>query len=80
MRNHQYAAAISRKIVFKPAERFHVQMVGWLVEEKEIRLEQQQACQTKPGLFSAAERIYVLLVLAGLEAESVQDAGNHAFP
>ena len=80
VRDDQHAAAVGGQIVFKPGERLHVQVVGRLIQQQQIGLLQQQPRQAQTRLLTAGEGIDVLIILAGLEAQAVEHAGNHALP
>ena len=71
MGNDEHAAPIGSEVVFKPLQRFHVQMVCRFVQQQQLRLLQQEPCKAEPRLFTAAEGIDALLVLALAEAKAI---------
>ena len=56
MRNDQHRAAIAAHKAFQPLQRLHVEVVGRLIEQQQIRLAQQQRRQAQAGFLAAAER------------------------
>ena len=80
MGDDQHAAFIGRQIVFQPLQRFHIQMVGRLVQQQQIGLLQKKAREAEPRLLTAAERVYPLIILRGVESQTIEHTGNHALP
>ena len=52
-----YAAAVSLKVCLQPGNGFHVQVVGGLVKEKDIRFGQQELAQGHPGFLAAGQGV-----------------------
>ena len=55
MAHHKDRAPIGFQVGFQPSHGFQIQMVGWLVQNQQVRAFQQQPGQTQPGLFPAGK-------------------------
>ena len=58
VRDDEHRAGIARQVVLQPFERDDVEVVGRLVEEQQVGLDEQQPRQPQPRLLPAAERCH----------------------
>ena len=75
MADHQHRARVALEVIFQPFHGSKVQVVGGLVQNKHIRLFQQQLRQTQPRQLAAGEHRNVLLPCILRKAH----AGQHLF-
>ena len=52
MGNDDYAAAVGLKVCLQPGDGFHIQVVGGLVKEQDVRLGQQKLAQGYAGFLA----------------------------
>ena len=71
--NDEQRFRISAQVLLEPIERVGIEMVGRLVEDENIGLDEKQTNEREARSFAAAERIDGLVLLAFGEAE----AGEH---
>ena len=69
VRDHKHALFVLYEVVFKPAERFDIEMVGRLVEHKDIRLAAELNRQGESCLLSSREKLDVLFYRVLVKAE-----------
>ena len=55
MGDDKYSTRIIQKISFQPGDAFHIEVVGWLIEEKDIRFGDQEFAECDTGLLSTGE-------------------------
>ena len=55
VRHDEYSAAIGAEIVFKPHDSLEVEVVGRLIENKQIRLFKEKLSDTETCFFASAE-------------------------
>ena len=53
MRDHQHSACIFLKVVFEPIDAFSIQVVGWLVQQQDARLLDQQTGEGNTAFLAA---------------------------
>ena len=56
MRDDQHRAVVIGQKTLQPIQRDDVQVIGWLIQQEQVRLGQEQARQPQPRLLPAAER------------------------
>jgi hypothetical protein len=54
-------AGVTRKVLLKPVNAFGIQVIGWLVEQEDVGLLQQQSRQGDPPALTAGKVVYNLL-------------------
>ncbi|MNN53928.1 hypothetical protein D3C81_1687160 [compost metagenome] len=72
----QNAAGITTQIILQPGERFDVQMVGRLIQHKQIRRLEQNAGQSQPCLLSSAKCGNRCIRREFTKAHTVQNTAN----
>ena len=75
MADHQHGPGVALEVIFQPFHGGKVQMVRGLVQNEDIRLFQQQLCQTQPRQLTTGEHRNVLL--PGILRKA--HAGQHLF-
>ena len=73
MGNGQDGALEGLDVGFQPLHAVQVQMVGRLVQQKDVGLFQQQTSQVDAGLLAAGEGVEFLLALVGGDGQTVAD-------
>ena len=75
MADHQHRTGVTLEVIFQPFHGGKIQVVGGLVQNEDVRLFQQQLCQTQSCQFAAGEHRNVLLPCILRKAH----AGQHLF-
>ena len=70
MTRHNECPAASTQGHFEPLDRFYIQMVGWLVEEEEVWISDDESRQGNSGLLSSRESRGGLSVSRSWEPET----------
>src|ERR1017187_5953928 len=58
MCDKNYCAWKPLEKLFEPADRFRVKMVGWFVEQEQVRLSHQRPAKRPPPFLAARKRTY----------------------
>ena len=74
MGNNKYSTRIVQKIGLQPGDTFHVQMVGRLIEKKNVRLGDQKLTKRNTCLLSAGESFYLLVEVFFGKTKTLEDA------
>ena len=75
----KYGSRIIQKVVFQPGDALHIQMVGGLVQKKNIRTGEKQLAKGYPGLLSSGKDSHFLAEILFAESQTLQDSGKLAF-
>ena len=70
MADHHHGAFVTLQPGFQPYQRVQVQVVGWLVEQQQIRWAHQRARQLQAHAPAAGEAVDRVLELGGFEAQA----------
>ena len=65
---------------FQPGDGMHVQMVGGLVQQDDIRAGEEQLPEGDSRLLSAGQSVHLFVKFRFFKAQSFEDAGDLAFP
>src|SRR5262245_6593436 len=74
MGNNQKCKFITCQIILEPFDRFHVQMIGRLVEQQDVRSNEQEPCQSKTIFFTPRQVLGALSQVFLSKAQSEQNA------
>ena len=75
----EYGSGIIQKVIFQPCDALHIQMVGGLVQKKNIRTGEKQLAQGYPRLLSSGKDSHFLAEIFFAESQTLQDSGKLAF-
>ena len=73
--DHKDRTGVALEVAFQPFHRGKIQVVGRLVQNKDIRLFQQELCQTQTGQLTAGQNAHILAPCILRKAH----AGQHLF-
>ena len=73
VRDEHHAAVVGGEEALQPPEGLEIQVIGRLVEQQEVRPEQEQACQRRPHAPSTGELRERTMDLLRLEPEPAED-------
>ena len=79
MGDHDHSTFVIQQISLQPGDGVHVQMVGGLVQDDQLRPLQKELAQSHPGLLAAGKGGHGLLEFRLREAQSFQHADDFAF-
>ena len=71
MRNNKHCTLKGIDITFQPFHTTQIQMVGWLVQQQNVRFLQKQSCQIDTSLFAAGQRVELLYSLCRCDSKTV---------
>ena len=74
MGNNKYGTRIVQKIGFQPGNTLHIQMVGRLIEKKNVRLGDQKLTKCDACLLSAGESFNLLVEIFFCETKTPENA------
>ena len=77
MGNNKYSTWIVQEIGFQPGNTLHIQMVGRLIEKKNVRLGDQKLTKCNACLLSTGERFNLLVEIFFGETKTLED--THQF-
>ena len=60
--------------LFKPDDRFHIEMVCWLIKQQHVRFQGQDTCQGNAHLPTAAERFDRVVIAIRADSETGQNS------
>ena len=79
MGNDENSSRIIQKISFQPRDAFHIQVVGRLIQKKDIRLGEKHLSKCHTGFLASGKFLDLFVVIFFRETKTLQDTGELTF-